>query len=80
MSLIKNFIANAKSKQVNVDSIIVEQNGKIEECIVNNIELHECRSCGKVLVAMAYGIAINDKMKCKNGEVLSLIMLLCFLR
>ena len=72
MSIIQQFITNAKSKQVNIDSIIIEQNGKTEEYVVNDIKLHELRSCGKLLVAMAYGIAMNDKMKCKNGEILSL--------
>ena len=72
MELIKSFIANAKNKQVNIDSIVVEQNGITEEFVINDIELHELRSCGKVLIAMAYGIAMNDKMKCKNGEILSL--------
>ena len=72
MELIKKFVANAKTKQVNIDSIVIEQNGKTEEYVVNDIKLHELRSCGKVLIAMAYGIAIKDKMQCKNGEILSL--------
>lgn len=72
MELIKNFIANARAKQVNIDSIVIEQNGKIEEYVVNNIDLHELRSCGKLLIAMAYGIAIINKERCKDGEILSL--------
>ncbi len=72
MELIKKFIQNAKANQVNIDSIVVEQNGQTEECVINNIPLHELRSCGKVLIAFAYGIAINEKMKCKDGNVLSL--------
>lgn len=72
MELINKFIDNAKRLNVNIDSIVVEENGKIEECVINDIELHELRSCGKVLVAMAYGIAMENKMKCKDGKILTL--------
>ena len=72
MELIKKFIANAKLKQVAIDSIVVEENGKMEKCVINKINLHELRSCGKVLIAMAYGIAIENKIQCKNGENLTL--------
>lgn len=72
VSIVKEFVKNTKEKGVNVDSIIVEQNGKIKECVLNQIDLHELRSCGKVLVAMAYGIAINERFRCKDGKVLSL--------
>ncbi len=66
MKLINEFINNAKKLNVSIDSIVVEQNGKIEEKVINNIDLHQLRSCGKILIAMAYGIAINDKLKCKE--------------
>lgn len=72
MKLIDKFIDNAKKLNVCIDSIVVEQNGTVEERVVNKIDLHQLRSCGKVLIAMAYGIAINDRMKCKVGGDLSL--------
>ena len=72
MELIEKFVENAKQKNVNIDSIVVEQNGAVEEHVLNNVKLHELRSCGKVLVAMAYGIAMEEKLVCKNGGLLSL--------
>ncbi len=72
MEFIKSFIKNVKRLGVNVDSIVVEQNGKVEEKVFNDIKLHEIRSCGKVLIAMAYGIAMDDKMICKRGGQLGL--------
>lgn len=67
MKLIEEFINNAKNLNVNIDSIVVEQNNTLEEKVLNNIELHQLRSCGKILIAMAYGIAINDRMACSCG-------------
>lgn len=72
MKLIDQFIKNAKDKQVIVDSIVVTHGNKTEEYVLNNIKLHELRSCGKALIAMSYGIAMNEKLKCKDGKVLSL--------
>ena len=37
MELLKKFIENANAKRVAIDSIIVEQNGKIQQCIINDI-------------------------------------------
>lgn len=71
MKLIDKFIDNAKKLNVCIDSIVVEQNGTVEERVVNKIDLHQLRSCGKILIAMAYGIAINDRMKCKVGGGIS---------
>lgn len=45
-----------------IDSIFVEQNNKIEKTIYNGTILHELRSCSKLLVAMAVGIAIDKNM------------------
>ena len=72
MDIIDKFICNVRARNVNVDSIVVEQNGETKEFVANNVKLHELRSCGKVLIAMAYGIAIKEKLRCKNGEFLSL--------
>ncbi len=48
---------------LNIDSIFLEQNGKIDKIFYNEEKLHELRSCAKILVAMAVGIAINKKRK-----------------
>lgn len=56
---------------LNIDSIFLEQDGKIDKVFYNDDNLHELRSCAKVLVAMAIGIAIDRKMMV-NGEPLSL--------
>ena len=56
---------------LNIDSIFVEQNGKIEKYFYKDEQLHELRSCSKLLVAMAIGIAI-DKGLSIAGEPLSL--------
>lgn len=56
---------------LNIDSIFVEQNGKTEKYFYKEEQLHELRSCAKLLVAMAIGIAI-DKGLSVAGEPLSL--------
>ena len=53
------------SKEISVldiDSIFVEQNKKLEKVFYKNECLHELRSCSKILVAMAVGIAIEEKL------------------
>lgn len=70
--LIKNFVQNARDKNVAVDSIVVEENGVVEEKVLNKTGLHQIRSCSKLLVCFAYGIAIDEKFVCKDGKVLTL--------
>lgn len=71
--MIKEFLDKAKELKVNIDSIFIEENGVITKEIINDIKLHELRSCSKLLIAFAYGIAINEKYKCKySDEILSL--------
>lgn len=65
MTITQKFLENAKRLNVNIDSVIFEQHGKAQEVVLNDIKLHQLRSCGKLLIAMAYGIAINLKMPCK---------------
>lgn len=65
---------NTVSKRLdslNIDSIFIEQDGKLERIFYNEEQLHELRSCAKLLVSMAIGIAIEDKMLV-NGIPLSL--------
>lgn len=56
---------------LNIDSIFLEQNGKIDKIFYNVECLHELRSCAKILVAMAIGIAIDKKL-IVDGTPLSL--------
>ena len=56
---------------LNIDSIFIEQDSKLDKVFYKDEQLHELRSCSKVLVAMAIGIAIEDKMLV-NGISLSL--------
>ncbi len=56
---------NTLSKRLdslNIDSIFIEQDGKLDRIFYNEEQLHELRSCAKLLVSMAIGIAIEDKM------------------
>lgn len=71
--MIKAFLAKAKELSVNIDSIYIEENGVITKEIINDIEQHELRSCSKLLIAFAYGIALDEQYKCKHtNEVLKL--------
>ena len=51
---------------LNIDSIFIEQNGKIEKYFYKDEQLHELRSCAKLLVAMAIGIAIDKGLSIAN--------------
>lgn len=61
---IKNNVSSL-SKQIpslNIDSIFLEQDGKLDKVFYNEECLHELRSCSKLLVAMSIGIAIEKGM------------------
>ena len=51
---------------LSIDSIFVEQGGNVEKVFYTEEGLHELRSCSKLLVAMAVGIAIDKKMLVNN--------------
>ncbi len=56
---------NTLSKRLdslNIDSIFIEQYDKLDKVFYIKEQLHELRSCAKILVSMAIGIAIEDKM------------------
>ena len=57
----KNKLSKTLSS-LNIDSIFLEQNGKLDKIFYNEECLHELRSCSKLLVAMAIGIAIEKGM------------------
>ena len=52
-----------KNNNINIDSIFIEKDEKIYKKFYKNEELHELRSCSKLLISMAIGIAIDKKMK-----------------
>lgn len=56
---------------INIDSVFIEQNGNIEKYFYKDEQLHELRSCAKLLVAIAIGITI-DKGLSIAGEPLDL--------
>ncbi len=60
-----------KLDSLNIDSIFIEQDGKLDRIFYNKEQSHELRSCAKLLVSMAIGIAIEDKMRV-DGVPLSL--------
>ncbi len=71
--MIKTFLDKVKDLKINVDSIFIDEKGIISKEIINDIELHELRSCSKLLIAFAYGIALNENFKCKyTDETLNL--------
>jgi len=51
-----------KLDSLNIDSIFIEQDNTLNKVFYTKEQLHELRSCAKLLVAMAVGIAIEDKM------------------
>jgi len=58
-------------ENVNIDSVMLESNGKVESHFFKEDDLHEMRSVSKVLVALAFGIAIDRKFLF-NGKPLTL--------
>lgn len=62
---IKNNIENLSNTlpSLNIDSIFLEQNGNIDKLFFNKEDLHELRSCAKLLISMAIGIAIDRKFQ-----------------
>lgn len=60
--IMKNINELSKKISLNIDSIFLEQNGEVDKIFFRDECLHELRSCSKLLVAMAIGIAIDRKM------------------
>ncbi len=70
---IDKYVENLKTVDAGVDSVVFEQNGNVVEYVAKNCDLHELRSCSKLLIAFAYGIAIDKGLHCKvENEKLSL--------
>lgn len=63
--------AGTNSTRLSIDALFIEQSGVLQSKLYKPDELHELRSCAKLLVALAVGIAIDKKMLV-NGRPLSL--------
>lgn len=53
---------NKFPENLNIDSIFIEQDNNVKKIFYKNEELHELRSCSKLLVSMAIGIVIEKKI------------------
>ncbi len=58
-----------KLESFNLDSLYVEQNGKIEVLKNGENKIHQLRSCSKMFVSIAIGIALDKKMKLNNEKL-----------
>ena len=71
MNEVERIVENANKLNAHIDSVVFEKDGNIIEW-GRTETLHELRSSAKLLVSMAYGIAIAKKMKCKDNKILTL--------
>lgn len=72
IDIIKSNVSRLSEKiSLNIDSIFIEQNGKIDKYFYKEERLHELYSVSKLIVSMAVGIAIEKKLLV-NGVPLSL--------
>ena len=66
----KEKVFTSNGNNVNIDSIMLDDNGKLQSHFYKPDDLHEMRSISKVMIALAYGIAIDKKMLV-NGRPLT---------
>ena len=71
---IEDFIKNLEKlsingKQVDIDSVYIEQNGHLSKHYFTTEQLHRIRSCSKLLVAMAVGLAIEQRLLVNNKPI-----------
>jgi len=61
---LKNNIIELSKKldSLNIDSIFIEENGKLQKIFYKENSLHELRSCSKLITALAIGILIEKRM------------------
>lgn len=65
----KKQLEEENNRFINIDSIMLFDNGKEEQKFFKDDGLHELRSLSKVFIALAYGIAIDRKMKLSGGGI-----------
>ena len=66
--MVEDVKSRLKQLQAAIDSLYIQENDHLTVLIDSN-ELHELRSCSKLLVAMAMGIAINHRLFSLDEEV-----------
>lgn len=59
--LLNLLIDNNKSVNANIDSIYVSMERDFSCCKFRQFDLHELRSASKLVVAFAYGCALNNE-------------------
>lgn len=65
----KKQLEKENNKTIKIDSIMLYDNGKEESYFFETDKLHELRSVSKVFIALAYGIALDRKMKLSGGGI-----------
>ena len=65
----KEKIFTSTGENVKIDSIMVDDNGLLSSYFYNPDSLHEMRSISKVMIVLAYGIAIDRKMVVKDQPI-----------
>lgn len=71
--IINKFLEKSAELNVAIDSIYVEKKSIVDKKVLNDIQLHELRSCSKLVVSFICGIALQEKLTCKfTGETFSL--------
>ena len=63
-------ISKIKELNLNIDSLYIEQDSYLQK-LIDKTELHELRSCSKILVAIAMGIAIEKGLFSLDENVYS---------
>ena len=58
----KERVFNKNGESVNIDSVMIFDNGKVEQHFYHADDLHEMRSLSKVVLALAIGVAVEEKM------------------
>lgn len=58
----KEQICNNTGKNINIDSIMIYDNGIKESYFFKDDSMHEMRSISKVLIALAYGIVLDRRL------------------
>lgn len=65
----KEKIFTSTGENVKIDSIMIDDNGLLSSHFYNPDSLHEMRSISKVMIALAYGIAIDRKMLVEDQPI-----------
>ncbi len=58
----KEEVFTSCGENVKIDSIMIENNGEVAQHFYKPDGLHEMRSISKVMIALAYGIAIDRQI------------------